>query len=306
MPKRKCWFNITLQHKYQFIKQRNENTDVTCEKCRTDFSFGHGGASEIKKHLKSEKHRLSDQAAASSTSILTFFERTDSPTSKDLDIAAAKCAWACHTMQHNYSFCSNDCSSHLIKQKFRCVRTKSQAIIVNLLSPMATDKLKEQFRETHSITLLTDASNHGSIKLFLVMIRYFLPYEGVKVKVLEFREQPGETSDIIVDYLKEVLSCNDLIGIGCRARIVHNEIKTAADCLPLDFECIIVKIYSFFYIYSVQVEALKEFCDSTDTEYHKLLGYSKTTWLALMSALESSKNVSTFEKLFSKHQQMPK
>lgn len=332
MPKRKCSFNITLQNKYPFIKQRSDNdnaSDVTCEKCRTNFSVGHGGASDIEKHLKSEKHRLSDQAAASSSSMLTFFKKTDSPTSKDLDIAAAEGAWAFHTVQHHHSFRSNDCTSHFIQacfeQKFRCARTKSQAIVVNVLAPMATSELKEQLCEAHCITLLTDASNHGSIKIFPVLIRYFLPCEGVKVKVLEFREQPGETSDIIVDYLKEVLSCNDLnkkivafcgdntncnfggknrkgsnnvysklnqslgrrlIGIGCGAHIVHNAIKTAADCLPVDFECVIVKIYSFFYIYSVRVEALKEFCDSADIEYHKLLGYSKTRWLALMPALE--------------------
>jgi hypothetical protein len=76
------------------------------------------------------------------------------------------------------------------------------------------------------------------------------------------------------------------IGIGCGAHIIHNAIKTAADCLPVDFECIIVKIYSFFYIYSVCVEALKEFCNEANTEYKKLLGYSKTRWLALMPALE--------------------
>lgn len=64
-----------------------------------------------------------------------------------------------------------------------------------------------------------------------------------------------------------------LIGIGCGAHIIHNAIKTAADCLPVDFECIIVKIYSFFYIYSVCVEALKEFCNEANTEY------KKTSWL---------------------------
>ncbi|CAB3228848.1 unnamed protein product [Arctia plantaginis] len=96
------------------------------------------------------------------------------------------------------------------EQKFRCARTKSQAIVVNVVSTMATDDLKEHLRKAHCITLLTDASNHGSVKLFPVLIRYFLLCEGVKVKVLEFREQPGETSDIIVNYLKEVLSFNDL------------------------------------------------------------------------------------------------
>lgn len=75
---------------------------------------------------------------------------------------------------------------------------------------MAMDELKNHLNEAHCITLSTDTSNHGSIKLFPVLIRYFLPYEGVRVKILEFREQPGETSDIVVNYLKEVLSCNDL------------------------------------------------------------------------------------------------
>jgi len=33
-----------------------------------------------------------------------------------------------------------------------------------------------------------------------------------------------------------------LIGVGCAAHIIHNAIQTAADCLPIDIECIIVKI----------------------------------------------------------------
>ncbi|KAF2890983.1 hypothetical protein ILUMI_15190, partial [Ignelater luminosus] len=207
MPKRKCTFNSTLQNKYA--------ADVTCEKCRTDFSVGHGGASDIEKHLKSEKHRLSDQAAASSSSMLSFFKRTNLPTFKDMDIATAEGAWAYHTVQKNHSFRSNDCASNLIQtcfeQRFRCARTKSQAIVVNVLEPMATDELKDHLREAHCISLLTDASNHGSIKLFPVLIRYFLPYESVKVKILEFRKQPGETSNIVVDYLKEVATFSQTV-----------------------------------------------------------------------------------------------
>lgn len=37
-----------------------------------------------------------------------------------------------------------------------------------------------------------------------------------------------------------------LIGIRCGAYVIHNAIKSAADGLPLDYESIIVKIYSFF------------------------------------------------------------
>lgn len=77
-----------------------------------------------------------------------------------------------------------------------------------------------------------------------------------------------------------------LIGIGCGAHIVHNAVKSAADCLPFDVEIVIVKIYSFFYIYTVGVETLRDFCMDVDIEYQKLLGYSKTRWLALMPAVE--------------------
>lgn len=114
MPKHKCSFNINLQQEYLFVKQRkDDNTaDVTCEKCRV---LGHGGVSDMEKHLKSEKHRLVYQAAASSSSMLSFFKRTDLPTSKDLDIAAADGTWAFHTLQRNYFFLSNDWTSLLIQ-----------------------------------------------------------------------------------------------------------------------------------------------------------------------------------------------
>lgn len=73
-----------------------------------------------------------------------------------------------------------------------------------------------------------------------------------------------------------------LIGVGCGAHIVHNAVKSAADCLPFDIECITVKICSYFYICTVHVETLKEFCENAEVEYQKLLAYVKTRWLSLL------------------------
>ncbi|KAF8766425.1 hypothetical protein HNY73_019490 [Argiope bruennichi] len=83
MPKRKCTFNVNLQAKYPFIKQINSRSDVRCEKCRIEFSVSHGGASDIEQHLKSGKHKNADRGAASSSSMLTFFKKSDAPTLKD-------------------------------------------------------------------------------------------------------------------------------------------------------------------------------------------------------------------------------
>jgi hypothetical protein len=38
------------------------------------------------------------------------------------------------------------------------------------------------------------------------MIRYFIPNEGVKTKILEFDELSGETSLLLTDYISKVLS----------------------------------------------------------------------------------------------------
>jgi len=96
------------------VKQRSDLSDVTCEKCRTDFGVAHGGASDIEKHLRSEKHNLSDHAATSSSSILILFKKTNSPSSKDFEIAVAEGTWTYNTVQKNHSFRSNDCVSSLI------------------------------------------------------------------------------------------------------------------------------------------------------------------------------------------------
>jgi len=154
---------------------------------------------------------------------------------------------------------------------------------------------------------------------------FFTKVKGVRVKILALKELQGETSDIILTYINEVLNINqlqnkilgisadntnsnfggssrsgknnvfrkleqtlgkDLIGINCAAHILNNCLQTACDCLPIDIECIVVKLYSYFYIYTVRVEEFKDFCIFVNVEYQKLLGHSKTRWLSLKPAIE--------------------
>lgn len=77
---------------------------------------------------------------------LAFFKKSDNPSSNDLNVAAAEGAWAYHTIQENHSFRSNDCTSKLIQTcfepKFSCARTKTEAIVVNVLAPSSQDRLQ--------------------------------------------------------------------------------------------------------------------------------------------------------------------
>lgn len=48
----------------------------------------------------------------------------------------------------------------------------------------------------------------------------------------------------------------------------------------------ISKKKSHFYINTIKIEQLKEFCDDAEVQYKKLLGYSKTRWLTLLRDLD--------------------
>ena len=328
MSKRKCTFNERLQSEYPFIRKTVSASDVRCEKCRSDFSIAHGGVSDIVKHLSTKRHKSADISASSSKAVTDYF-KSARPSDKDLEVAATEGLWAYHTVRENQSFRSTDCATKIFKAcfepKFSCARTKSEAIVTSVFAPYAEKELESQMKDAHCVTLLTDASNHGNTKLFPVLIRFFQPYEGTQVKLLDLKSQPGETSDIVMEYLAQIIekhklsrklvafcgdntNCNfggsarkgvnnifrklndyvsrELIGIGCFAHIVHNAVQAASDCLPIDIEAVVVKIYSYFYIYTVRVEELKEFCEFVEIEYKQLLGYSKTRWLALMPAVE--------------------
>ncbi|GFR27691.1 uncharacterized protein TNCT_517441 [Trichonephila clavata] len=165
-------------------------------------------------HLKFAKHKTADHAAASSSSMLKFFKKSDATTSKDLDIAAAESVWAYHTIRENHNFRSNDCASKLIQScfepKFTCTHMKSEAIIVNVLTSTAMKKLKYGLDKSNFITIRNDASNHGNRKIYPIVVRYFQPYVGVQVKILDLLDHPDETSDINVNYLNQVLTDNNL------------------------------------------------------------------------------------------------
>lgn len=324
-PRRMCVFNADLQKKFPFIRKGESNSDVICQKCNATFNIGSAGKSEIERHLNSIKHKKALNAASQSSSLNKYFGST-----LDLTMAACEGVWAYHVIKANHSFKSSDCASKIFRMcfsmnKFHCAHTKCEAIATTVFAPFARDELKKDLSDRKFLTVLTDASNKGSVKMMPVLVRYFIPTIGVRVKMLNLTSQKGETSLIISDLIKSTAEkleigekivgfcadncptnfgsserggCNNvfyrlrqwrpsLIGIGCAAHIVHNALKASCDELPFDIECLVVKIYSHFYIYTVRVEALKEICDMDNVEYAKLLGYGKTRFLALGPAIGS-------------------
>lgn len=330
MPKRRCIFTAKLQKDFPFIhsKSGGGKSDVICVKCSTSFSVAHSGKGDILQHISTDKHKLQDRNLASSSTLNKFFSpKTFGSNEKKL--AATEGLFAYHIIRHNQSFRSADCMSKIVKKvfepKYSSGRTKTEAIIKKVFLPMVLEKLDQDVNPVKFITVLSDASNHKDMKIFPLLIRFFLPKFGIQTKILDINCEPGETSDIISNYIITTLKNNNLdgklvalsadntncnfggaarkgennvfyklqeaikrplVGVGCPAHILNNCIQSAADKLPVDVEAIIVKIYGYFYIHTVRVEALKEFCSFVDIEYKKVLGYSKTRWLSLMPAVD--------------------
>lgn len=95
-------------------------------------------------------------------------------------------------------------------KKYSCSRTKAEAIVCKVLAPFSAESIAPELNQCRFGTLLTDASNHGNIKMFPVMVRYFVPTSGVRVELLEFTAEPGETGEITFNVLKRTWEAHGL------------------------------------------------------------------------------------------------
>jgi hypothetical protein len=100
--------------------------------------------------------------------------------------------------------------STFFEPKFTLGKTKCETIILNILAPLALYKLRNDLNKCNFITVSMDASNKKDIKIVSVIIRYFQPEFGIKVKLLEFKSVPGETAEILTNHIMTVLKEHNL------------------------------------------------------------------------------------------------
>ena len=142
--------------------------------------------------MQLKKHKNSARQTKSKQSVKAFFKSQSVPTTLDYKTAAAEGIWAFHTVKHQQSFLSNDCTSHLFKtlfpdsdiaKKFASARTKTKSITTRVLGPYAQKILLSELG-TQPFAVLVDASNHNLLKLFPLVIRFYNANVGVQVRLL--------------------------------------------------------------------------------------------------------------------------
>ena len=65
-------------------------------------------------------------------------------------------------------------------------------MVVNCSAPMIAAELRRELSKANFVSITIDASNKKELKIVSVMVCYFVPDVGVKVKLLEFQSLPGK------------------------------------------------------------------------------------------------------------------
>ncbi|KAL4127157.1 hypothetical protein QTP88_011355 [Uroleucon formosanum] len=302
MPKRKCVFNDRLKESFKSFVDGRDVSEAKCIVCdcyvsvanKGVFSFNRfiyfkfinmlsiftflSGSYDLKAHLDTTKHksRIASSAVSSSNNLSNFVINKNTP--EILKVGAVEGTLAFHTVVHHHSFRSMDCTPAILRcmfddsntaKKISCARTKTEAIVNNVLAPHSLKVMIECLKCIPFISIATDASNHGNTKMFPVLIQYYDYLNGgINIKLIDLENTKNETSDTVSELLLESLNKNNikskcvafvgdntntnfggincksgqnifsklkssvnknLLGIGCPAHILHNAIHHGVD-----------------------------------------------------------------------------
>lgn len=108
-PRCVCTFTDVLKQRFPIMKDGREPTEVFCSICNNYFSIKFKGPAGIEKHILTEKHEQKGLTVSSNTKIDSLLHSQSSGQTDK--ISAIKAILAFHTVKHNQSFKSMDCTS---------------------------------------------------------------------------------------------------------------------------------------------------------------------------------------------------
>ncbi|KAJ8881535.1 hypothetical protein PR048_018017 [Dryococelus australis] len=190
--------------------------------------------SSDERYVSSEKHRKIVQSSSSTAAVSSYF--VNKLSSK---VSSAEGVLAFHTIKHHHSFKSMICTCSLNRKIFEGTETaknisyastKAEAIIRNVIAPHATDIVVATLGRISCFGFAINTSNHGSMKIFLVLIQNFDWKEGgTKTKALE-NEQTGFVLNTVEKY---GLSSNCVAYSGDNANV--NLVRHCRGWLPISY-----------------------------------------------------------------------
>ena len=188
---------------------------ASCSLCPAKILIKYEGKTALDDHIKSKKHKTRMETSRQTKAISSFMV-TKSSQDK---VTVAELASTYHSVRHGHSYLSTDCANKLnakifndseIATKMSCGRTKTEALVENVLAPFSQQRLTADLEKSQYFSVCSDASNSGHTKVFPYTVQYFSPSEGVKYGLLDFYEDSDETSDAIFKQIVSITEHNGL------------------------------------------------------------------------------------------------
>ena len=76
MPKSRTKYNFSWENDFKFLKPGPSIHEAYCIECKNSFSICYGGCSDIKRHIKSKKHRKYDKIPSDDFDIYKSLSRS--------------------------------------------------------------------------------------------------------------------------------------------------------------------------------------------------------------------------------------
>lgn len=330
--KRMCSYRQEWENTFHFLKKVDGNVHKAfCDICRKSFLISHGGLHDIKRHVTAPEHQRGKRTLKGNQTLLKFI-KGDLMTSEEEKVVAAELAKTYHRVKHSISYASADCDAKLcptifddskIATKITLGRTKASSLVYNVLAPASTDDIIAKLRSGVFFSISTDASNHGNVKIFPLLVRFYSPDDGLRTCLLDFYEDPNEKAVDIYNNIKERLGSLGLelknvsaysadnasvnfgihhsvytlllkddenilpfVPAGCSAHMLHNVVKNATEQCEFDVENLVLKVYGYLSYHAQRVQKLKECFADAELQYQNIVRHVKTRWLSLHPAVE--------------------
>jgi hypothetical protein len=114
MPKKRFVFAGSLEAEYPFLKDQQVGK-VLCSICRSQISIQYGGPSDTMQHIKKRRRTIAVETKSCSKKV-TFYFIKEALTDECKHISAEEGLLAFHTIRHNHSFRSMDCTSSVLRR----------------------------------------------------------------------------------------------------------------------------------------------------------------------------------------------
>ncbi|CAG7821973.1 unnamed protein product, partial [Allacma fusca] len=160
-PKKKsercCYYDPNWERESEFkdwIRKCTDEFSAGCLICNSVIKIPYEGRRALTTHMESKKHKSAKHAKTKSNSMKSYVRKSDSP--EELQVIKIEVTSIYHNVVQGHSYHSLDCHHKLVPALFKdsslakqvsCGRTKSAAIVTNVLGPKAESMLIKLLRE---------------------------------------------------------------------------------------------------------------------------------------------------------------